>query len=212
MTGLILIPGKTGSRWMLRFTSPVTGKRRDAGLGVYPEVSIADAREKDSAMRRVIDGGSDRSRPAEAEREEGTPARDAVARCTRLTEAARNACVFPSPRAKVVSDMVLTSFLRRVQAQSDTPGRVATAHGFRSSFRDWASEHGYARDLAGRALAHTVANRVEAAYHHTDLMEQRRLMIEAWADACVRYAEFMKLIRALLVTRLIAVWPWSKST
>ena len=91
--------------------------------------------------------------------------------------------VFPSPRDdKVLSDMALTSFLRRVKALSDTPGRVATAHGFRSSFRDWASEHGYARDLAERALAHTVANQVEAAYHRTDLLEQRRPMMEAWAQ------------------------------
>lgn len=89
--------------------------------------------------------------------------------------------VFPSPRAKVVSDMVLTSFLRRVKAKSDTPGRVATAHGFRSSFRDWASEQGYARDLAERALAHTVANKVEAAYHRTDLLDQRHPIMEAWA-------------------------------
>lgn len=89
--------------------------------------------------------------------------------------------VFPSPRGKVLSDMVLTSFLRRIKAKSDTPERVATAHGFRSSFRDWASEHGYARDLAERALAHTVANRVEAAYHRTDLLEQRRPMMDAWA-------------------------------
>src|SRR3954451_12877270 len=89
--------------------------------------------------------------------------------------------VFPSPRAKVVSDMVLTSFLRRVQAQSDRPGRVATAHGFRSSFRDWASENGYARDLAERALSHTVANKTEAAYHRSDLLEQRRPMMQAWA-------------------------------
>lgn len=62
-----------------------------------------------------------------------------------------------------------------------TPGRVATLYGFRSSFRDWASEHGYARDLAERALAHAVANKVEAAYHRTDLLEQRRPMMEAWA-------------------------------
>jgi integrase len=88
---------------------------------------------------------------------------------------------FPSPRGKVLSDMVLTSFLRRVEAKSDTPGRVATAHGFRSSFRDWASEHGCARDLAERSLAHTVANKVEAAYHRTDLLEQRRPLMEAWA-------------------------------
>ena len=90
--------------------------------------------------------------------------------------------VFPSPRAQAeLSDMVLTSFLRRVQAPSDTPGRIATAHGFRSSFRDWCSEHGYSRDLAERALAHTVQNKVEAAYHRTDLLEQRRSMMDAWS-------------------------------
>ncbi|WP_415999632.1 tyrosine-type recombinase/integrase [Citrobacter portucalensis] len=91
--------------------------------------------------------------------------------------------VFPSPRKQIVlSDMALTSFLRRVEAESDVPGRVATAHGFRSSFRDWCSEHGYPRDLAERALAHTVQNKVEAAYHRTDLLEQRRPMMQAWAD------------------------------
>jgi integrase len=90
--------------------------------------------------------------------------------------------VFPSPRGKVLSDMTLTALLRRVKAKSDTPGRVATAHGFRSNFRDWASEHGYARDLAERALAHTVKNAVEAAYHRTDLLEQRRPLMQTWAD------------------------------
>jgi len=89
--------------------------------------------------------------------------------------------LFPSPRGKVLSDMVLTSFLRRIEAKSDAPGRVATAHGFRSSFRNWASENGHARDLAERALAHTVANNVEAAYHRTDSLEQRLPLMEAWA-------------------------------
>lgn len=91
--------------------------------------------------------------------------------------------VFPSPRKQIIlSDMALTSLLRRVGAESDIPGRVATAHGFRSSFRDWCSEHGYPRDLAERALAHTVRNKVEAAYHRTDLLEQRRPMMQAWAE------------------------------
>ncbi|PUA19149.1 site-specific integrase [Glaciimonas sp. PCH181] len=89
--------------------------------------------------------------------------------------------VFPSPRDQVeLSDMVLTSFLRRIKAHSDTPGRVATAHGFRSSFRDWCSEQGYPRDLAERSLAHMVQNKVEAAYHRTDLLEQRRPMMAEW--------------------------------
>ncbi|WP_272575151.1 tyrosine-type recombinase/integrase [Providencia sp. PROV273] len=91
--------------------------------------------------------------------------------------------VFPSPRKQIVlSDMVLTAFLRRTKAPSDNPNRVATAHGFRSTFRDWCSEHSYPRDLAERALAHTVKNKVEAAYHRTDLLEQRRPMMQAWAD------------------------------
>jgi integrase len=89
--------------------------------------------------------------------------------------------VFPSPRGLVLSDMALTKFLRDQKAPSSDKGRVATAHGFRSSFRDWASENGYARDLAERALAHTVRNQAEAAYHRTDLLERRRAMMEAWA-------------------------------
>ena len=93
--------------------------------------------------------------------------------------------VFPSIRdQKELSDMALSSLLRRVNAPSDIAGRVATAHGFRSSFRDWCSEHGYARDLAERSLAHAVANKVEAAYHRTDLLEQRRPMMEHWGQYC----------------------------
>ena len=94
--------------------------------------------------------------------------------------------VFPSPRKNtVMSDMALTQLLRRLNAHSDTADRIATAHGFRSSFRDWCSENGYARDLAERALAHTVQNKVEAAYHRTDLLEQRRPMMETWAEFCL---------------------------
>ena len=90
--------------------------------------------------------------------------------------------VFPSPRAGgELTDMALTSFLRKHRAVSDTLGRSATAHGFRSSFRDWASENGYPRDYAERALAHTIKDASEAAYHRTDLLEQRRPMMENWA-------------------------------
>ena len=102
----------------------------------------------------------------------------------------QNELVFPSPRKGIeLSDMVLTSFLRKHNAPSDITGRVATAHGFRSSFRDWCSENQYPRDLAERALAHAVSNQVEAAYHRTDLLEQRRPMMQAWADViCTKIA------------------------
>ena len=90
--------------------------------------------------------------------------------------------VFPSVRDRVeLSDMAITALLRRLKVESDVPGRVATTHGFRSSFRDWCSEHGYPRDLAERSLAHTIKDKVEAAYHRTDLLEQRRVLMNAWA-------------------------------
>jgi len=81
--------------------------------------------------------------------------------------------------------MAITALLRRLNVESDVPGRVATAHGFRSSFRDWCSEHGYSRDLAERSLAHTIKDKVEAAYHRTDLLEQRRELMNAWATFVV---------------------------
>ncbi|MCV0426322.1 MAG: tyrosine-type recombinase/integrase [Roseibium sp.] len=92
----------------------------------------------------------------------------------------KTSLVFPSRKNTPVSDMTLTKCLRDNNVASDTPGRIATAHGFRSSFRDWASENGYPRDLAERALAHTIRNATEAAYHRTDLLEQRREMMLAW--------------------------------
>lgn len=92
-----------------------------------------------------------------------------------------SALVFPSPRGKILTDMALTKFLRYHKVVSDVPERVATANGFRSSFRDWASEAGVPHDVSERALAHKISNAVEAAYHRTDLLEQRRGVMEAWA-------------------------------
>lgn len=67
------------------------------------------------------------------------------------------------------------------KVEGDVPGRFATAHGFRSTFRDLASENGYLREVAERALAHAVSDQVEAAYHRTELLEARRVMTEDWA-------------------------------
>jgi len=98
----------------------------------------------------------------------------------------REGLVFLSRTNNPVTDMALTKFLHDHDVESDTQGRNATAHGFRSSFRDWASENGYPRDLAERALAHTVKSAVEAAYHRTDLLEQRRPVMLAWENFCLR--------------------------
>jgi integrase len=88
--------------------------------------------------------------------------------------------VFSRSGSSPLSDMTLSKILREETIASDTTQRHATVHGFRSSFRDWASENGYVRDLAERALAHAIKSETESAYHRTDLLEQRRGMMDEW--------------------------------
>ena len=52
----------------------------------------------------------------------------------------------------------------------------------RSSFRDWCSETGVVREVAEACLAHVVKNKVEAAYARSDLLERRRVVMQAWSD------------------------------
>jgi integrase len=60
-----------------------------------------------------------------------------------------------------------------------------TTHGFRSTFKDWVSENtNFAPEVAKMALAHVVADKVEAAYRRGDLFEKRRRLMEAWARFC----------------------------
>lgn len=86
--------------------------------------------------------------------------------------------VFFAPRGGQLSDMALTQVVRRM-------GVDAVPHGFRSTFRDWAGEAtDYPRELAEHALAHTLDNKVEAAYRRGDALERRRTMMNDWATFC----------------------------
>jgi integrase len=61
-------------------------------------------------------------------------------------------------------------------------GRVIVPHGFRSTFRDWAGEStGFAREIAEKALAHSVGDESERSYARGDLFEKRRKLMDAWA-------------------------------
>jgi integrase len=60
-----------------------------------------------------------------------------------------------------------------------------TAHGFRSTFSDWASEVSlFSGELRETALAHTIQNKAERAYRRGDALEKRRELMETWADWC----------------------------
>jgi integrase len=101
--------------------------------------------------------------------------------------------VFPGNKAKrPLSNMALLMTLRRMKRED------LTAHGFRSSFRDWAAEcTDFPTEVAEMALAHTVADKVEAAYRRGDLLDKRRQLAEAWARYCAQpTAREVALIRS----------------
>ena len=63
----------------------------------------------------------------------------------------------------------------------------ATAHGFRSAFRDWAGDRtDHPRDLVEAALAHMIENKAEAAYRRSTAIEKRRALMNDWAAYLAR--------------------------
>lgn len=87
-----------------------------------------------------------------------------------------NHLVFPSSSLAPLSDMALAMALRRIGQNDITP------HGFRSTFSQWAYDAEYRRDYVEDALAHSIGTEVERAYRRGDFLEQRREMMQAWAD------------------------------
>ena len=83
--------------------------------------------------------------------------------------------LYPCTKGQTFSDMTMTAVKRRMKAD-------AVPHGFRSTFRDWVGEKtNFPRELAEQALAHTLQNKVEAAYQRGDALEKRRQMMQEWA-------------------------------
>ena len=101
-------------------------------------------------------------------------------RALEIVDAARtlgagNPLVFPMRSGKPMSMSTLPQMLQH-------HGIAAVAHGFRSSFRDWAAEEtDHPREVIEAALAHVVQNKVEAAYARSDLFERRRRLMDDWA-------------------------------
>ena len=92
--------------------------------------------------------------------------------------------IFPGARhGKPLSGMALLQLMRRFGYGVNGDRGPCVPHGFRSSFRDWAGETtAFPRDVVEMALAHTIENKVEAAYRRGDLFEKRKDLMQAWAD------------------------------
>lgn len=97
-----------------------------------------------------------------------------------------NPLVFPAPRGGALTDAAMGACMKRIHEARQggyldaRSGRPAVPHGLRSTFRDWAAETGYPRDMAELALAHVVGSDVERAYRRSDMVDRRRQMMAAW--------------------------------
>jgi integrase len=99
------------------------------------------------------------------------PGMDVVARAREFGQA----YLFPGQRAnKPITDAAVEKCLREI-------GAGGTPHGFRTSFRTWAQDTGVSFDVAEMALSHVVGNKVTRSYARSDLLEQRRVTMQAWA-------------------------------
>ena len=89
--------------------------------------------------------------------------------------------LFPGARhGRSLSNMAMQMTLRRMGL-----AQRAVTHGFRSTFRDWGSEAGdYPNELLEMAIAHTVSNKVEAAYRRGDLLKKRHQLMADWERFC----------------------------
>jgi integrase len=121
------------------------------------------------------------------------------ARCLEILESAKDIAdggdyIFPgrSPK-KHLSQMACNMALRRMERTEITP------HGFRSTFRDWAEEKtNFPNNVVEAALAHTIKNKVEAAYLRTKLLEKRKDLMKAWSAfaTAAPVAKVVRMVRA----------------
>jgi integrase len=116
----------------------------------------------------------------------------ALAILQKMKAVAEGKFVFAGHRdGKPLSDMALLQVIRRMNGSvpkwvdSRQHNAPIVTHGFRSSFMDWAHEQtNFPREAIDMALAHTVSDKVEAAYRRGDMLEKRRQLMAAWAHHC----------------------------
>lgn len=151
----------------LEFAILTAARSGEVRLATWSEVNMEDATWTIPAERM------------KARREHRVPlARPALKLLGELPRTGGGSLVFPAPRGKAMSDMTLTGLTRRMEVP-------AVPHGFRSTFKDWASERTtYPGEMSEMALAHAIPSAVEAAYRRGDLFDKRRQMMADWAEFC----------------------------
>ena len=173
----------------LEFTI-LTAARTNEALGVrWPELDLHNAVWTVPATRM------------KGAREHRVPLSAQTVRILRDLEDIRTGdFVFPGIKSgRPLSDMALLMLLRDIR-----PG--ITTHGFRSTFKDWSAECTSTPNYVSEAaLAHVIADKVEAAYRRADLLQKRRKLMEAWAVYCAHELTTFAIVGGRRTTAASAV-------
>jgi integrase len=156
----------------LEFVILTAARTSEVLLATWDEIDFTSRMWIVSAQR--MKGGKEHRVPLSAR---------AIAVLKEMEAIRQNELVFPGfKRGRPLSDMGLLMLLRELR-----PG--ITTHGFRSTFKDWAAEMTNTPNFVSEAaLAHIIADKVEAAYRRTDLFEKRRKLMDSWSRYCMRPA------------------------
>lgn len=169
--------------WALRFCILTAARTGEAVGATWAEIDMAQKVWTIPAER--MKAGKEHRVPLSA------GAMDVLAQMEQVrTDQSPVAPVFPGGKAgRPLSNMSLLMLLRRMERPD------LTAHGFRSTFRDWAGEAtNYPREVAEAALAHSIRDATEAAYRRGDALEKRRALMEDWAGFCARPASVGEVV------------------
>lgn len=171
----------------LRFLTLTAARSGEVRGMTWDEIDIGEVATQ-SATRAVWTIPASRMKNGRPHRVPLTP--EATALLEGLPRLEGSPFVFFAPRGGLLSDMSISAVMRRMQAAQEKAGepgyldpaskRPAVPHGLRSTFRQWAAERGYPRDMAEIALAHFVGSEVERSYQRSDMLERRRAMMAAW--------------------------------
>ena len=149
-------------------TNEVIGDKRIGKAGVtWQEIDLA---------RKVWTVPADRMKSEKVHR---VPLTDSAIELLKgMGEGAPDDLIFPGPKGGIPSNNFLTALLKRME-------RPITAHGFRSTFKDWARERtAYADEVSELALAHVNSDATRAAYARSELIDKRRLLMADWEHYC----------------------------
>jgi integrase len=158
----------------------------------FEEIAGAKRREVDLLLKRWTIPPERMKRAIE----HVVPLRDeAIFLLNRLPPGGSDDLLFPASEGGQLSDSALGAMIDGIHEADlagggtgyldPKEGRIATQHGFRSTFRDWASEVGYFdREIVEHAIAHKLKDKAEAAYQRGTLLAKRALMMKQWGEFC----------------------------